>query len=56
LDAARPTIRQVHIHLKALESLHQLHGKFPVNIKVLIEAKKSRQRQLVDYVQSHKES
>jgi acetylornithine deacetylase/succinyl-diaminopimelate desuccinylase-like protein len=28
---------QVHIHLKALESLHQLNGKFPVNIKVLIE-------------------
>src|SRR5229473_5947961 len=23
---------QVHIHLKALESLHQVHGKFPVNI------------------------
>src|SRR5580692_3373948 len=28
---------QVHIHLKALESLQQLNGKFPINIKVLIE-------------------
>ncbi len=25
---------QVHIHLKALESLHQVDGKFPINIKV----------------------
>jgi len=39
---------QVHIHLKALESLHQLHGKFPVNIKVLIEGEEEgRQRELV---------
>jgi acetylornithine deacetylase/succinyl-diaminopimelate desuccinylase-like protein len=28
---------QVHIHLKALESLKQLHGKLPINVKVLIE-------------------
>src|ERR1700739_2834148 len=28
---------QVHIHLKALESLYRLNGRFPVNIKVLIE-------------------
>jgi acetylornithine deacetylase/succinyl-diaminopimelate desuccinylase-like protein len=28
---------QVHIHLKALESLKQLQGKLPINVKVLIE-------------------
>ncbi|HZS70973.1 MAG TPA: M20/M25/M40 family metallo-hydrolase, partial [Candidatus Acidoferrum sp.] len=28
---------QVHIHLKALESLKQTAGKFPINVKVLIE-------------------
>ena len=28
---------QVHIHLKALECLHQVNGNFPINIKVLIE-------------------
>src|SRR5262250_2353721 len=28
---------QVHIHLKALESIYRLNGKFPINIKVLIE-------------------
>jgi len=28
---------QVHIHLKALESLRQLAGKLPINIKVMIE-------------------
>src|SRR5215831_17256135 len=28
---------QVHIHLKALQSLHELNGKFPINLKVLIE-------------------
>src|SRR5438309_9653308 len=28
---------QVHIHLKALESLQKVNGKFPVNIKVLIK-------------------
>src|SRR5262245_36393271 len=28
---------QVHIHLKALESLHRATGGFPINIKVLIE-------------------
>ncbi len=47
---------QVHIHLKALESLHQLHGKFPVNIKVLIEGEEEvGSVSLWDYVQSHKE-
>ena len=28
---------QVHIHLKALEALHEVDGRFPINIKVLIE-------------------
>src|SRR5499425_3709692 len=28
---------QVHIHLKALQALHELNGKFPINVKVLIE-------------------
>ena len=47
---------QVHIHLKALESLHQLHGKFPINIKVLIEGEEEvGSVSLWDYVQSHKE-
>ncbi len=28
---------QVHIHLKALESLRQITGKLPINVKVIIE-------------------
>src|SRR5215475_38876 len=28
---------QVHIHLKALESLRSVAGRFPINVKVLIE-------------------
>ena len=28
---------QVHIHLRALEALHRVSGKLPINIKVLIE-------------------
>jgi len=47
---------QVHIHLKALESIHQLNGKFPVNIKVLIEGEEEvGSVSLWDFVQSHKE-
>jgi len=47
---------QVHIHLKALESLHQLHGKFPINIKVLIEGEEEvGSVSLWDYVQRNKE-
>jgi len=47
---------QVHIHLKALESLHQLNGKFPVNIKVLIEGEEEvGSVSLWDYVQANKE-
>jgi acetylornithine deacetylase/succinyl-diaminopimelate desuccinylase-like protein len=47
---------QVHIHLKALESLHQLEGKFPVNIKVLIEGEEEvGSVSLWNYVQKNKE-
>jgi acetylornithine deacetylase/succinyl-diaminopimelate desuccinylase-like protein len=47
---------QVHIHLKALESLHQVHGKFPINIKVLIEGEEEvGSVSLWDYVQANKE-
>ena len=47
---------QVHIHMKALECLHQLDGKFPINIKVLIEGEEEvGSVSLWDYVQSHKE-
>jgi acetylornithine deacetylase/succinyl-diaminopimelate desuccinylase-like protein len=46
---------QVHIHLKALESLHHLNGKFPVNIKVLIEGEEEvGSVSLWDYVQKNK--
>jgi acetylornithine deacetylase/succinyl-diaminopimelate desuccinylase-like protein len=46
---------QVHIHLKALECLHQLDGKFPVNIKVLIEGEEEvGSVSLWDYVQKNK--
>src|SRR5271169_2038692 len=46
---------QVHIHLKALESLHELNGKFPVNIKVLIEGEEEvGSVSLWDYVQKNK--
>src|SRR6202008_1693266 len=47
---------QVHIHLKALESLHQVNGKFPINIKVLIEGEEEvGSVSLWDYVQANKE-
>jgi acetylornithine deacetylase/succinyl-diaminopimelate desuccinylase-like protein len=46
---------QVHIHLKALESLQQLNGKFPINIKVLIEGEEEvGSVSLWDYVQKNK--
>src|SRR6202011_3111560 len=46
---------QVHIHLKALESLHELHGKFPINIKVLIEGEEEvGSVSLWNYVQKNK--
>jgi acetylornithine deacetylase/succinyl-diaminopimelate desuccinylase-like protein len=47
---------QVHIHLKALASLNRLNGKFPINIKVLIEGEEEvGSVSLWDYVQAHKE-
>lgn len=46
---------QVHIHLKALESIHQVDGKFPINIKVLIEGEEEvGSVSLWDYVQKNK--
>src|SRR5215472_15749440 len=46
---------QVHIHLKALEALHQLHGRFPINIRVLIEGEEEvGSVSLWDYVQANK--
>jgi acetylornithine deacetylase/succinyl-diaminopimelate desuccinylase-like protein len=46
---------QVHVHLKALESIHQLEGKFPVNIKVLIEGEEEvGSVSLWDYVQKNR--
>ena len=46
---------QVHIHLKALESLRQLNGRFPINLKVLIEGEEEvGSVSLWDYVQKNK--
>jgi len=46
---------QVHIHLKALESLFQVNGKFPINIKVLIEGEEEvGSVSLWNYVQANK--
>jgi acetylornithine deacetylase/succinyl-diaminopimelate desuccinylase-like protein len=47
---------QVHIHLKALESLQKVDGKFPINIKVLIEGEEEvGSVSLWDFVQKNKE-
>src|SRR5450432_1795333 len=47
---------QVHIHIKALESLQKVDGKFPVNIKVLIEGEEEvGSVSLWDYVQANKQ-
>jgi acetylornithine deacetylase/succinyl-diaminopimelate desuccinylase-like protein len=47
---------QVHIHLKALEALHEVHGRFPVNIKVLIEGEEEvGSVSLWDFVQKNKD-
>src|SRR5947209_541412 len=46
---------QIHIHLKALESLQKVNGKFPINIKVLIEGEEEvGSVSLWDYVQGNK--
>jgi acetylornithine deacetylase/succinyl-diaminopimelate desuccinylase-like protein len=47
---------QVHIHLKALQSLHELAGKFPINIKILIEGEEEvGSVSLWNFVQKNKE-
>src|SRR5579871_1010359 len=47
---------QVHIHIKALESLQKVNGKFPINIKVLIEGEEEvGSVSLWDYVKKNKE-
>jgi acetylornithine deacetylase/succinyl-diaminopimelate desuccinylase-like protein len=47
---------QVHIHLKALEAIHHVDEKFPINIKVLIEGEEEvGSVSLWDYVQANKE-
>src|ERR1700733_6878190 len=47
---------QVHIHLKALESIQKVNGKLPINVKVLIEGEEEvGSVSLWDYVQRNKE-
>jgi acetylornithine deacetylase/succinyl-diaminopimelate desuccinylase-like protein len=47
---------QVHIHIKALESLQRSGGKLPINVKVLIEGEEEvGSVSLWDYVQANKE-
>jgi len=47
---------QVHIHLKAFESLRDVNGKLPINMKVLIEGEEEvGSVSLWDYVQKNKE-
>lgn len=47
---------QVHIHLKALESIQKVNGKLPINVKVLVEGEEEvGSVSLWDYVQNNKE-
>src|SRR5258707_1792856 len=47
---------QVHIHLKAFESLQEVDGKLPINVQVLIEGEEEvGSVSLWDYVQKNKE-
>ena len=47
---------QVHIHLKALESIQKLNGSLPINVKVLIEGEEEvGSVSLWDFVQKNKE-
>src|SRR5438445_4629774 len=47
---------QVHIHLKALQALHQIGGEFPINIKILIEGEEEvGSVSLWNFVQKNKE-
>src|SRR6266481_398113 len=46
---------QVHIHLKALEALQKVNGRFPINIKVLIEGEEEvGSVSLWDFVQKNR--
>jgi acetylornithine deacetylase/succinyl-diaminopimelate desuccinylase-like protein len=47
---------QVHIHLKAIEALRQVHGKLPVNLKVMIEGEEEvGSVNLWDFVRQNRE-
>lgn len=47
---------QVHIHLKALQALHDLQGRFPINVKVMIEGEEEvGSVSLWSFVQKNKE-
>src|SRR5437879_3731079 len=47
---------QVHIHLKAFESLRDVNGKLPINVKILIEGEEEvGSVSLWNYVQENKE-
>src|SRR2546428_10802629 len=47
---------QVHIHLKALESLRQAEGKLPINVKVMIEGEEEvGSESLWGFVTEHKQ-
>ncbi len=46
---------QIHIHIRALDALHQTAGKLPINVKVLIEGEEEvGSESLWDYVQQNK--
>src|SRR5579864_4564458 len=47
---------QVHIHIRALDSLQKVDGKFPINIKMLIEGEEEvGSVSLWDFVQKNRE-
>src|SRR5579863_2210471 len=47
---------QVHIHIKALEALKNVHGKLPLNVKVMIEGEEEvGSVSLWDFVQQNRE-
>ena len=46
---------QVHIHIRALDALHHLLGKLPINVKILIEGEEEvGSESLWDYVKANK--
>ncbi len=47
---------QVHIHIKALEALHNVFGKFPLNVKVMVEGEEEvGSVSLWDFVRKNRE-